>query len=532
MHRRICCQPHRRGPPALYDSPMPLSRGVVFAGYTVIRLLGSGGMGEVYLAQHPRLPRRDALKILPADVSADREFRERFNREADLAATLFHPHIVGVHDRGEFDGQLWISMDYIDGTDAAQLVRDRHPNGMPPDNAIEIVVAIAAALDYAHAEGLLHRDVKPANVLLASPRSGERRILLADFGIARRINEISDLTQTNVTVGSVAYAAPEQLRGEPIDGRADQYALACTAFHLLAGAPPFDGTNPAVVIGQHLSLPPPNLSEKRPELAALDPPLAMAMSKNATDRYPSCTDLAKDLASRIESSSISSRPTAARTLVAAPVPFTEKREPGPIPTNRPGRKRALLTAFALAIAVSVIALAAIGLTNRVGSKQGSPGTSNLPAATSESAAPLPTFAPRGSPPMTTAPAQSTVTVTVPAPVGSPPATGVDLGLSTPISYPSCDGEGIVVLGNAVTPGRYVSDVQRLLNMFPGASYLRTDRACPSLRQSTETGNPIYAVYRVPGPTQRDVCGAVHAAGGDAYGKWLDTTTDPNFIIPC
>src|ERR1700687_1896834 len=106
---------------------MPLSGGANFAGYTVVRLLGSGGMGEVYLAEHPRLPRRDALKILPADVSADREFRQRFNREADLAATLFHPHIVGVHDRGEFDGQLWISMDFVDGTDAAQLMRDRYP---------------------------------------------------------------------------------------------------------------------------------------------------------------------------------------------------------------------------------------------------------------------------------------------------------------------------------------------------------------------------------------------------------------------
>jgi serine/threonine-protein kinase len=113
---------------------MPLAEGGIFAGYTVIRLLGSGGMGEVYLAQHPRLPRRDALKILPADVSADREFRERFNREADLAASLFHPHIVGVHDRGEFDGQLWIAMDYVEGTDAAQLVRDRYMPGSGPES--------------------------------------------------------------------------------------------------------------------------------------------------------------------------------------------------------------------------------------------------------------------------------------------------------------------------------------------------------------------------------------------------------------
>ena len=120
----------------------------------------------MYLVEHPRLPRRDALKILPADVSADREFRERFNREADLAATLFHPHIVGVHDRGEYEGQLWISMDYIEGTDAARLARDRNSAGMPADEVVEIVTAVASALDYAHQRGVLHRDVKPANILL------------------------------------------------------------------------------------------------------------------------------------------------------------------------------------------------------------------------------------------------------------------------------------------------------------------------------------------------------------------------------
>jgi serine/threonine protein kinase len=148
---------------------MPLGPGEPFGGYTIVRLLGSGGMGEVYLAEHPRLPRRDALKILSADVSADPDFRARFNREADLAATLFHPHIVGVHDRGEFDGQLWIAMDYVEGTDAGQLMRDQYPAGMPARDVCAIVTAVAGALDYAHQRGLLHRDVKPANILLANP---------------------------------------------------------------------------------------------------------------------------------------------------------------------------------------------------------------------------------------------------------------------------------------------------------------------------------------------------------------------------
>lgn len=142
---------------------MPLTTGQSFAGYTIIRLLGSGGMGEVYLAQHPRLPRRDALKLLPREWSADDEFRARFNREADLASTLWHPHIVGVHDRGEEDGQLWISMDFVDGLDAARLLADRYPAGMPPEDVVRIVSGVASALDHAHKQALLHRSSQPTS---------------------------------------------------------------------------------------------------------------------------------------------------------------------------------------------------------------------------------------------------------------------------------------------------------------------------------------------------------------------------------
>src|SRR5690348_4650758 len=155
---------------------MPLAPGATFAGYTIVRALGAGGMGEVYLAQHPRLPRQDALKVLHPEASLDDDFRQRFIREADLAARLTHPHIVTVHDRGEFDGQLWIASQYVDGIDAAQLLHESYPDGMPVDLASAIVSAIASALDYAHEQDLLHRDVKPANILLTHPdRNGRRQ---------------------------------------------------------------------------------------------------------------------------------------------------------------------------------------------------------------------------------------------------------------------------------------------------------------------------------------------------------------------
>ncbi|MCW2661984.1 MAG: nuclease [Mycobacterium sp.] len=288
-------------PPAVEvsGSRLALSSGAPFDGYTILRQLGAGGMAEVYLALHPRLPRRDVIKVLAEGVTADPEFRERFNREADLAATLWHPHIVGVHDRGEFDGQLWISMDYVEGNDAARLVRERYPDGMPIDEVCAILQAVAGALDYAHDRGLLHRDVKPANILLTHPEDGERRILLADFGVARHLANISGITETNVAVGTVAYAAPEQLTGANIDGRADQYALAATAFHLLTGAPPFQHSNPIAVISQHLHEDPPRLSDYRPDLAHLDDVFFTALAKQPEDRFERCRAFAAAISEQV-----------------------------------------------------------------------------------------------------------------------------------------------------------------------------------------------------------------------------------------
>lgn len=338
---------------------MQLANGASFAGFRIVRLLGSGGMGDVYLAEHPRLPRRNALKVLPTEVSADSEYRARFNREADLASTLYHPNIVGVHDRGEYEGQLWISMDYVDGVDAGRLLAERYPSGMPLDEVERIITALASALDYAHKQGLLHRDIKPANVMLTHPYDGDeqRRILLTDFGIARNIDDISGLTATNFTLGTVAYSAPEQLMGRHLDGRADQYALAATAHYLLTGSQLFPYSNPAVVISHHLHAAAPALANTHPKLAAVDPVLAKALAKDPDERFARCIDFAHALS---EPSYEDELPSPVATTKSAPVPhrsIVSAAPVGPAPPQQSAMRSSRSRWLPAAVAVVVILLA-------------------------------------------------------------------------------------------------------------------------------------------------------------------------------
>ncbi|MET8796796.1 protein kinase [Nocardia sp. NPDC004568] len=267
-----------------------LANGDVFAGYVIDRQLGRGGMGSVYLAKHPRLPRMTALKLLNREMFFDKEVRARFEREADLVARLDHPNIVTVYDRGLEDEQLWISMQFIDGIDAASV----DPQKLPPERAVQIIAETASALDYAHGMGVMHRDVKPANILLARSTGGRgERVYLTDFGIARLRDDTGHLTQTGTFTATLAYASPEQLTGADLDHRSDQYSLACSLYWLLTGSGPFTSTNPAGVIQGHLQSPPPSLSAARPELPpSLDAVLAKAMAKRPDDRFTSCTEFA------------------------------------------------------------------------------------------------------------------------------------------------------------------------------------------------------------------------------------------------
>ncbi|APT10304.1 MULTISPECIES: serine/threonine-protein kinase [Mycobacterium avium complex (MAC)] len=367
---------------------LTIGNGASFAGYTILRQLGAGGMAEVYLALHPRLPRRDVIKVLAEAVTVDPEFRERFNREADLAATLWHPHIVGVHDRGEFNGHLWISMDYVEGTDASRLVKESYPDGMPLDEVSAIVQAVAGALDYAHARGLLHRDVKPANILLTHPEAGERRILLADFGVARHLGDISGITETNVAVGTVAYAAPEQLTGSPIDGRADQYALAATAFHLLTGAPPFQHSNPIAVIGQHLHEDPPRLSDFRPELAALDEVFCQALAKAPEDRFDQCRAFAAAVGRECDGAAAIGPDARSRTVAS---PAHRRRGPGRViaaVTHRFSPQTRWAAALVCAVLVAVAATWSVLYSFQPGAPPANPALASKPSPPAAVAAPI------------------------------------------------------------------------------------------------------------------------------------------------
>ncbi|MFJ9367283.1 serine/threonine-protein kinase [Nocardia sp. NPDC101769] len=305
-----------------------LESGGVFAGYRIVRRLGAGGMGTVYLAEHPNLPRLVALKLLNRALTDDEDVRARFLREADTAARLDHRNIVAVYDRGNEGGQLWIAMQYVDGSDVAQLLRD---GPLPVGRAVWIVTETAAALDYAHGHGVLHRDVKPANILLTDASRGEpERVLLADFGIAKALDETGGFTRSGMLLASLQYAAPEQFDiGVAVDHRVDVYALGATLYRMLTGALPYPGSTPAQLMYGHLSLPIPKPSRhgevRVPE--GFDVIVERALAKDRECRYSSCGELA---AAANDALAASSKELTA-TVSSSPVPPKSEMVPEGIP---------------------------------------------------------------------------------------------------------------------------------------------------------------------------------------------------------
>jgi len=280
------------------DFPAQLTEfraGSVLSGYRLEQQVGRGGFAVVFRALDERLGRPVALKILsPALASSSPEFRRRFIAESRAAATVDDPHIIPVYEAGEADGVLFIAMRYVAGGDLRQVLE--REGALAPDRAADFVSPVASALDAAHSAGLVHRDVKPGNILVDARAGRPDHVYLADFGLSKAGSPSVRLTRTGMFLGTVAYMAPEQIEGREVDGRTDQYALACSAFELLSGVVPFERDQDMAVIYAHLSLPPPSLASRRPDLpSAADDVLARAMAKVPQDRYPSCREFADAL---------------------------------------------------------------------------------------------------------------------------------------------------------------------------------------------------------------------------------------------
>jgi predicted Ser/Thr protein kinase len=261
--------------------------GETFGGYTIESLLGRGGMGTVYLATHERLARKVALKVISPELADDDDFRARFLRESQLAASLDHPNVIPIYDADEIDGTLFLAMRYVDGPSLQALLRAR--GSLSPEDTLHFAEQIGGALDAAHRAGLVHRDVKPANILVAEPG---KHAYLCDFGLARHTSS-QGMTRTGFFLGSVDYCAPEQIQGRDVDGRADVYSLGCVLFHCLIGQPPYRRDTEFAVLNAHINEPPPAVSTLRPDLPkGIDGVIATAMAKHREVRYTTAGELA------------------------------------------------------------------------------------------------------------------------------------------------------------------------------------------------------------------------------------------------
>jgi serine/threonine-protein kinase len=318
-------------PPA----PGGFTTGSRIAGYRLEEQIGRGGMAVVFRAHDPRLDRRVALKILAPELARDDAFRQRFIRESRAAAAVDDPHIIPVFEAGEAAGVLFIAMRYVQGRDVRSLLDEL--GTLPPPRAISIITQVASALDAAHSHGLVHRDVKPANMLLDRTVGRADHVYLSDFGLSKQSLSSSGLTGTGQFLGTLDYVAPEQIEGRPVDGRTDLYALAGAAFEMLGGAPPFKRDQGLAVLWAQISEPPPPLTARRAELPpAVDQVMAKALAKAPDDRYATCLDFAAALRQACDlRPDDSSDPGALPRSSIPPRQPTEVAMPSSVPPRQP-----------------------------------------------------------------------------------------------------------------------------------------------------------------------------------------------------
>jgi hypothetical protein len=347
------------------DRWIELSQGDEFAGYRIEQRLGRGGMGVLYLAIEPGLERRVALKLIAPEAASDEVFAQRFAEESRIAASIEHPNVVPIYAAGEEGGVPYIAMRYVAGSDLAKRVS--REGRLEPASAVALIAQVANGLDAIHAAGLVHRDVKPANVLLTGGDHDEHAYI-TDFGVARNVATNSGLTQTGRFVGTLDYVAPEQISGAEIDARVDVYALGCLLFKLLTGEVPFPRDGEAARLYAHLNDPPPapSLFAQRVPMA-LDDVAIRAMSKAPEDRYPSAGDLGRAAQAALRGEQVTAPERTVATGAAAtrtaetisPEPPTRRLEPQRTGSSA-GRRRLAIGAGLLALAVIVVVAIAIG----------------------------------------------------------------------------------------------------------------------------------------------------------------------------
>jgi hypothetical protein len=295
---------------------LDLPAGTEIAGYRVDRIAGRGGMGVVYRATDLTLDRPVALKLISEDLARDAGFRARFQRESRLAASIRHPNVITVFHAGEEEGLLYIATEFIEGTDLKAMIAQR--GSLEPHLATDITLQVASALDAAHGNGLVHRDVKPANVLIA-PEDGAWHAYLTDFGLTKRTTSQSAMTETGLFIGTIDYASPEQISGNPVDARTDIYSLGCVLFEELTGRPPYRRESNVATMYAHAHEPPPSVREVAPGLPpALDSVVQRAMAKDPADRYPSAGDLARAAAAATEGKAVAEPERSVAAGAAAP----------------------------------------------------------------------------------------------------------------------------------------------------------------------------------------------------------------------
>jgi serine/threonine protein kinase len=453
-----------------------------FGPYRMEGLIARGGMGEVHRAYDTRHDRVVALKLLTDHAATDEDFRKRFKREAHAAARLREPHVIPIHAYGEIDGRLYLDMRLVEGGNLSDALSKNGP--MNPAKAVDVIGQVASALDAAHGEGLVHRDVKPSNVLLQ-----DNFAYLVDFGIARPLTANTDITGTGDAVGTLGYMAPERFGSGPVDHRVDVYALACMLFQCLTGTKPFSAENALAVVFAHANNEPPKASERLPGVPpSLDWVIVRGMAKAPADRFASAGELA----------------SAAREALHTPatrrmrtVPVTTSPPPPPpkpsTPVKPAGRSRWLFATIAAAI---VVLVSAAGITWFISNRSGN---TTLPPATTQSTS-------------TTAPSTS---------------------LAAGATNPPCDGSYVVIIGSAVNAANQASDIRKFLAANPGAKYMHAlSTGCSSLQTHFKGGVEIYAAYFGPYTGRTSACTKRALVGGDSFVRRLDNTSSPDQAVSC